>query len=190
MLAIIFGYILGVVIIITFNYVSKLKFKDIEGVKVVKDGLVFFSKSQHRLRVDNAKYLIVDNDIFIKYKKKSVILNNVRFLTLKKGYLHFKALGNVKISMNCIKFYKYFNIVVKSEKFNLDCMKTLALKGLINNIFNPYKSKEFKHYLRVLIYILNIHIDYEKITVGKNKYKLNYDIEYKLNGKKKVVKIK
>lgn len=180
MLYAIICYILTIIAIIV---VKKIKFnatKPFFNLKLTKCGVSFCSTNRHKIKTGEVKILIVENVAYLKQNNKTIILKNVENVELKKDYVYFTALGNCKIIFSA-PFYRYFNIKIEAENFNLEKLKREALNEILNNLFNLKNCAKLKEYLKIVTQILNIKITNNKILVEKNKYNLNFKIIYKLN---------
>ncbi len=131
----------------------------------------------------------VDKIVYIKKDNKMIVLINVDNLCFKDDYMYFSALGKVKILFNCICFYKYFNIEISSQKFDLKDLQQTALLDILNNLFNLKNAKILLKYLKIITKVLNININKKKIVVKRNKFKIPYTLTYKVNNVLKRVKV-
>jgi len=165
------------------------KFKSFPYMKMQKNGIVFTSFLQHRIRIYNIKYLQMGTNIYLKTSTGIVIISNVKILKHEKDFLYFKCFGEIKILFDCKKIFRYFNIRIESEKFKINHLKHMALMDLINSGFDENKSKMLQKYIKILKNILNIYIFDEKIIVKQNKFLFPFTIKYKLNNRVKIVYI-
>ena len=183
------AYIFGLMM---FFFAKKLKnfiTKPIKNAKVNKYGISFLSTSRHKLRLKDAKILALNNTIYLKSNNKTIVIKNATNPIKTKNFLFFTALGEVKIIFNTKSFYKYFNIEIKSPTFDLTQLKNKAINEMVNNLFNLNNCHELKHYLKIVIDILNIRITDNKITVKKNDFNLTFQLIYKLNNTIKKINI-
>ena len=180
MLYAIICYILTIISIIV---AKKLKFnatKPFFNLKLTKSGVSFCSTNRHKIKTGTVKILMIENVAYLKQNNKTIILKNVQDVELKKNYVFFTALGNCKIIFSA-PFYRYFNIKIEAENFDLENLKREALNEMINNLFNLKNCIKLKEYLKIVTQILNIKITNSKIFVERNKYNLEFKITYKLN---------
>jgi len=185
----ILAYFITFFIVNLFTCVKKTKFQPLPKLNVSKRGISFFSNSMHRLRVGNVKVMQLDNVLYLKKANTMVIFKNINNIWLENGFLYFKAVGDVEILFNTEKFYRYFNIIIKSNKFNLMELRQKALNEVSNNLFNVKNCKFLNKYLNFVTKILSVHIDDEKVTVKSNKFKLNFTLIYKINNQIKRLNI-
>ena len=162
--------------------------KPLPNLKVAINGIIFLSNNRHKIFVGNCRVMQINYMVYIKHDKKVIVLNNVDRVIYKKGYIFFRALGRVKIIFNTRAFYKYFNIKVTSEMFDLTEIKNDALMSIMENIFNP-NSKELRRYLNLLINILKIKITDKSISVKKNNYNLKFELKYIVRDKLKTINV-
>ena len=183
------AYTIGLIVFSSALTIKKYSTKPIPPMKLTKYGLIFFSHAHHKIKVGEVKLLQVDNVIYLKSKRKTVVLKNVNDVFLKRGYLYFTAQGVVKIIFNAKSYYKYFNIDIKSSLFDLSTIKNNALNEMLDNLFNLSACGELKRYLKIVIDILNIKITNDKVIVKRNKFNLTFQLIYKLNNVVKKVNI-
>ena len=185
----IMSYFLVITLVFFLIGRKKKAFFDFPKMTLNKYGIVFYSESRHRIRIENARVLQVKNQIYIKSGKKIVIIKNATAPYLAKGYLYFKACGETKVIFNCKSIYRYFNIMIESSFFDLAKLKQNAIKDLLDNLFDIGKSAELNKYLHLIINILNIKIDEKDIVIGQNRYNLPFILTYKVKNVIKRVKI-
>ena len=182
-----------VVYFITFSVVLQLKKKarlktcNFPSMKMMRDGLKFFSTSKHKIKIDNAKVMQVDKNVYLKKDKKIVQIKNVDNIFVEEGCLYFTALGNVKIILDLSDIYNYFNLKIYTNRIDIEKFKKIALFDIKNNVFDCKNSIFLKKYLKILKNILNINLENNKITIKQNKFKIAFCVEYKTkNGKKRI----
>lgn len=184
-----------VVYLITFLVFSKIllkkryKYKPFPFLTLTKNGIIFSSFSQHRIKINNANVLEMDKNIYLNYNGKRIVLQNVGKSFVKDNFLYFTALGNCKMCVNCEKFYNYFSLNITSNKFNLNSIKQKALQNILLNIFSINECVELKRYLHIIKNILKVNFSNGKLQICQNNYHLPFVIEYSKNGKKKRVKV-
>ena len=181
MIVAIFAYILTTFLVFFIIKKNKYKTKPFPKLKINKNGIIFYSNFKHKIKIGDAKLLIIENTAYLKKVNKVLTIHNVEDVFIKDNYLYFKANGNVKILFNTIDFYRYFNIIIQSEKFNINKLKQLALIDILNNVFNIKNSKIFKKYLNIVKNILKININNKKIEIKPNNFNLSYTVIYKTN---------
>ncbi len=167
------------------NYATKL----IPEMKICKHGITFFSYCRHKIRVEQTKILILNNNVFLKQNNNTIEIKNVKNVILKKNYIYFSALGNVEVLFNAEPIYRYFNIKILSNDFSLEELKQQALLDIINNLFNLDNCSKLRQYLKIVIKILNISITNNRITVKKNNFNLKFTLIYKINNTIKKINI-
>ena len=144
MIIIFFAYLLTFFAFLIVLKFKNIRYKTIENAVVCKYGVVFHSKNRHRIKIFGAKILVIDKNVYLKKDKKIVVIKNVDNLFVRRDYLYFNALGEVKIIMNCKKFYKYFCVRITSDKFDLITLKQTAILDILNNIFDTYYKGSIK----------------------------------------------
>ena len=188
MLYAIISYILTIITIIVAKKAKGNATKPFFNLKICRNGVSFVSKNRHRIRTGTVKILVVENLAYLKRDNKTIILKNVENVIQKKDYVYFTALGNCQIIFNA-PFYRYFNIKIVAENFDLENLKSQALNDILNNLFDLKNSQKLKEYLKIVTQILNINISNNKLSVRKNKYNLNFKIIYKLNNVQRIVNV-
>ena len=183
-------YCLTIFLFIIAKQIKNKIIKPILNCRVLKNGVCFFSNKRHKLKVENAKLLMVKDVAFLKNEHKTIAIKNVKDVCLKNDYIYFTGLGNVKIIFNCEKFYRYFNIKIISADFDLKKNKDEAVLDILNHIFCLKNAKKLQKYLKILIFVLKISINEKKVLVRKNKYNLSFKLIYRLNNVLKVISIK
>ncbi len=184
-----FAYIVGLFLLFFTKKLTNFITKPIKNAKVNKYGISFLSKSRHKIKLKEAKILELENAIYLKQNERTIVIKNVTKPLKTKNYLYFTAMGEVKIIFNTKSFYKYFNIEIKSPTFDLTELKNAAINEMLNNLFNLNNCNELKHYLKIVIEILNIRITDNKVTVKKNDFNLTFTLIYKLNNTIKKINI-
>lgn len=184
----IIGYLLGMVIVIYL--LNRIFFitKPLPNLKLKKIGLEFYSKKRHKIFVGEASVMQIKNTVYIKHNKKMIVINNVDRVATKNGYIYFKALGKVNINFNAREIYKYFNINIKSNMFDISEIRNGALISITKNLFNIH-TKELHRYLNLIINILKIKITDKTLVVKKNKYNLKFQIKYLVRDKVKTINV-
>ena len=182
-----FVVVIMVIWALDFNCKS---FQELPTMIVVKDGVEFYSKKRHRVKIDNCKYEQMGNNIFIFCNNGGMIeIKNIDNIFKRENYLYFKAKGKVAIYSKISNEYEYFYLNIHSEKFDIQQVKQNALKELVNNFFDLNLSKNAKKYLNILKNVLKITIFENKLTIKQNIFKFPFKIEYIINGKIKRVKL-
>ncbi len=190
MTAFFFAYFLTFIVFLIAIILKNKRFYAIIDVKLTKYGLVFYSNNRHRIKIHNAKMLIIENNVYLKKNNRTVVLKNVDKVSVNKDYLYFNSLGKTQIIMNCKKFYKYFVVQVESEDFDIEELKENAIQDILNNIFDFNNCIELKRYLKIMREILKIDLENDHVKLTKNNYELSYTLTYILNGVKKRVYVK
>ncbi len=185
----VFAYIIAS--IVTFIVCERIRVSNhiLPDLRLSKTGIIFTSRARHRLPIQDAKIMQINKSVFIKFGNKMITLINVDRVYLKSGFLYFTALGKCRIVFNAKKIYKYFNINIISDKFNIDTLKREAILDMIEHKFKYEECDKLKRFIHIMTKILMIKIEDKKIEVKQNKFHLNYTLEYKLKDKMKVVKI-
>ena len=186
----IFAYFITFIVTVSVLKNKKIKYKPFPNLRICKNGIIFYSYMRHRLYIGDAKLLIIKNNIYLKRKKSLIILCNVEYNLIQNKFLYFSCFGETRITFNANDFYRYFNIFIKSSKFNFKKLKQITLKSILNNLFNLEDCKLLKRYLNFIKNILRIEIDKERICVSKNLYNLSYELIYKINNTVKHLKVK
>lgn len=141
--------------------------------------IVFHSKQRHKIKINNAKIMQLEKTVYLKSDTKNFAIHNVDKIYILKDYLYFTALGEVRIIGHFDKIYKYFNIIIKSFRFDLETIKQDAINDLMQNLFNINKAEKVKRYIKIVTEILNIRFTDKGLSIGKNKYNLEYTLLYK-----------
>ncbi len=184
-----FAYILGLFFLFFAMKLKNFITKPIKNAKVNKYGISFSSTSRHKLKLYDAKILELGNSIYLKQNDKTIVIKNATKSIKTKKYLYFSSLGETKIIFNTKSFYKYFNIEIKSQTFDLTELKHKSINEMLNNLFDLNNCYELKRYLKIIIDILNIRITDNKISVKKNDFNLTFQLIYKLNNQIKKINI-
>ena len=142
----------------------------------------------HRIKIYENKVIILKNIVYLKQNNKVVVIKNVIKSFVENGYLYFSAQGNVDILFNN-EIYRYFNLIVKSENFNLKQLKERAINDILNNLFYYQNCFNFKRYISFVTKVLNIEVTENGVYVKPNLYKFSYCLIYKINNKIKRVNI-
>lgn len=182
-------YMCSIFLIFLIIAMYKVKVKPFPQLHLLKDGIYFNSTFQHKLKIDDASVMQIDNEIFLSKSGRRIVIKNATLCFIKNGYMFFKPLGNCCIGINTSRFYKYFEIIIKSKQFNLETMKQQALQDVLFNIFNINKCIKLKRFLHIVTNILKIKIINNKLNISQNKYGIPFSVEYVKNGKKKRVNI-
>lgn len=157
-------------------------------LKLKRDGIFFYSKKTHAINISNCEVEFLKGKILLIHKTKLIQIKNVKPKYIQNNMLLFKALGDVKIQFDCEKFYRYFNIEIISNDFEIETIKQQAICGLIANDFNV-SCFEMKHFLLTMIEKLKITIDENQIRVTKNRFNFSYVLKYKVGHILKVVRL-
>lgn len=190
MIIVFFAYLLTFFAFLIVLKFKNIRYKTIENAVVYKYGVVFSSNKRHRIKIFGAKILVIDKNVYLKKNDRTVVIKNVDNLFIRRDYLYFNALGEVKIIMNCKKFYKYFCVRITSDYFDLTTLKQTAILDILNNIFDFNNCTKLKRYLKIMREILKIDLNNDHIKLTKNNYNLSYTLTYILNGQKKVIHVK
>lgn len=177
-------YIATIIFVLKWINYFRCKCKPFPKLKLVKSGIEFFSYNQHRIQIQDAKVIELDNSIYITKDNHQIIITNAKQQFIKQGFLYIKAQGKVNISMSLGLIYKYLNIHIQSPNFSLSGLKQNAIKNIVSFPFQI--GVDLKKYLSFIKNILKINITKNQITVSQNKYKLKYVLIYKNNGYKKI----
>lgn len=189
MIVAIFSYILTTILVFSLIKKGKYKTKPFPKLKITKNGVFFTSNNKHKIKVKDVRLLIIENTAYLKTNNEIATIHNIDDVFIKDNYLYFKAKGEVKILYNTNEIYRYFNIVIQSNRFNLNKLKQLALLDVLNNVFEVKKSKILKKYLYIIKNILNIDINNKRIEIKPNKFNLSFTLIYKINNKITKVKV-
>lgn len=186
--AIIFYALTTLIVIFALNR-KKYATKEFPPLKMFKYGMCFFSTTRHKIKTGQVKILAINTITYLKTNNKTVVLKNVENVMQKGDYVYFTALGEVKIIFNAKSFYRYFNIKILSQDFDLSQMQSATLRELLDNLFNLQNCERLKEYLNIVIKILNIKITDNKVVIKKNKYNLSFQLIYRLNNINKIINI-
>ena len=178
---ILIAYIVTFYAITKLRKTKRLRCKPFPLLKMKKDGIVFYSHNQHKIKINTNKYLQIGNSVYIKYGRQVVKITNVDRAFVEKNYLYFRCLGKVKISVNCLKFYRYFNIDIVSSKFSLAHQKQVAILNFIEVGFNAKCAHFLNRYINNIQGVFNIVICSKKVIVKQNKLHLPFVLKYKVN---------
>ena len=188
-LTIIGVYMFVVYIIIKFKKNNSLNHKEFPKLFIKKDGISFVSRDRHRIKVVGFDMVSVKECLYLFNETKIRVIENVTKVETNEDYLYFVALGEVKIYLDLVDVYKYFSIIIKSERFNIDNLKQKAILDIINLNFEVKNSKIVHKYIKIIKNVLNINILPKKITIKPNRYHLPFKVTYKLNNKIKHIKV-
>lgn len=182
-------YFLILSIVFFLLYKIRFVYNLIPKLCMTKYGLIFHSNKRHRIRVGEVKLLILNNTVYLKRNNRTVVIKSIDRVFLKSGYLYFRALGEVKIIFNCKSFYKYFNILIKSDEFDFNEIKNRALYDMVDYLFSLNECKSLISFLNIVHRILNISINDKNVIVKKNKYNISFSLIYKVNNQLKKINI-
>lgn len=189
MILAILSYLFASIIVVYVCKKMRMRYTVFPTLKLTRNGISFFSHSRHRLRIDNSKFIVLKDRVYIKTSSNIIILKNVMQVNLYNNYLYFTSQGECKIFFDCTSIFRQFNISVKSEYLDFDQLKQMALLDIINNQFELKNCKIFIKYLKIIRYTLNIEIGEKEIKVKPNKYKIPFTLIYKSNDKIKKINI-
>ena len=184
------AYFIAFTLFITFHKKGSLKYEEFPTLNVTKDGITFYSTYTHRVRIDCANAIQVGNMLYVKTQTQLIIITNVKDGKIYQSYLYFTCFGKTQILFNTDDYYRYFMINVQSNMFDIRELKKQSILDIMDNDFDFNNSEIAKKYLKILTKILNITITDKNVQIKPNKYKLTYQIEYKINNKIKRVIIK
>ena len=148
--------------------------------KVGEKGIYFYSRGRHCLIIDDAKFLQISNNVYIK-KNRLICLTNVSNVERIGDKLYFNACGYSGLLIDLKNVYRYFNIAIDSKNFDLKKNREMAIQEMLTNPFGFEDNEDFERYLWIIETVFNIHIYNDKIKVGQNKYRLPYVLSYKTN---------
>lgn len=186
---IIFSYLVTIFFTLLFCSLARRTTKPYPKLNLGRSGIYFYSQNRHKIRIDNAKVMQLDHSVYIKKNEKTIIINNVDRVYVIKDYLYFTALGNCQIVFNAKSFYRYFNISISSNKFDMEALKNEALQDIIEHIFNLKDCEKLKRFLNICNNILKIQLKNDKLIVKRNKFNLKFTLTYKLRDKLKMVNV-
>lgn len=182
-----------IIYLLTFGLVTKLKakqllrFKPFPKLRLKRNGVFFYSKLRHRVKIGNSKFMQIKNEIYLKTCDNVVVISNVDKVMFVDGYLYFTGIGLISIKLNLKDISNYFNIDIMSEKFSLEEQKQQAILDILNNQFNLKNCERLNKYINNIRSILNIDICSKQIVIKQNQFKLPFVLTYKLNNKIKKV---
>lgn len=178
-----------IVFVVTTFLLSKRmkKIEKIKNVSVGKNGIVFMYNYRYNIDISNSKFIIIDNQIFIKKNNKRLLIKNVDNIEQIGDKLFFNCLGRVEILFDNKDYYKFFNIIIYADKFNLKRLKYKAMQDMLNFPFEFENRYDFRLYIKIVRNILRVNFQQDKIVVKANKYFLPFKMIYKINGKIKKV---
>lgn len=182
-------YMFVVCIIIRFKKNNRLNHKEFPKLYLKKDGISFVSGDRHRIRVVGFEVVSVKECLYLFNATKIIVIENVTKVETNEDFLYFEALGEVKIYLDLTDVYKYFSIIIKSEKFNIENLKQKAIVDVINSNFEAKSSKIVQKYIKIIKNVLNINIFSKKIIIKPNRYHLPFIVTYKINNKIKHIKV-
>ena len=183
------AYILAYFLINFIIAKSRWIFHSFPKLKFTKQGIEFVSFKKHRIKLNQCKYVQLNNLVYIKTTNQLIVIKNVDNLFERQDYLYFKALGKVKIVFDFKQEYKYFNLKLSSNKIDINDMWKKAGFDVVENITNLNNAEHYKKYINLLTRILNIEICDDGLKIRKNKFNIPFSVVYKLNGKIKRVNI-
>ena len=175
--------------IVKFKKNKRLNYKEFPKLFLKKDGISFVSYDRHRFKTLGFELVTVKENLYLFNATKMIVIENINKVEIHENYLYFSALGEVKFYLDLTDVYKYFSVIIKSEKFNIDNLKQKAILDIINSNFEAKNSQFVKKYIKIIKNILNINILSKKITVKPNRYHLPFKLTYKLNNKIKQIKV-
>ena len=180
-------YVITFCLVATLKKSFKLKYYEFPNLKLKKEGITFFSLTTHRIKIKNAKMMLIKDNLYMRTNERLIIITNITDVKVYENFLYFTAMGMVKIIFDCKDIYRFFAIKIESNSFDLSILKQNAILNLINNSFELNFSKITKKYINIIENVLNIKIFKEKIIVKPNKFKLSFKLSYKLNNQIKQV---
>lgn len=150
--------------------------------------IILNSIKRHKIHVGFCSCLVVNNNVFLKRGGKTIKFANVANSCLKNGYFIFTGLGKVTIEVNNKKWYKYLQMNISSNVFDLTDFKRRAELEIVNNLFSISDCYQFVRYIRIVKKILNINFTSDKLQIKQNKYKLKFCLDYvSKNVKKRII---
>lgn len=176
-------YFLVALFVLEFKKKKRLKVFEFPTLKLTKKGIVFSSHKQHKIKICELKILQYGDIVYLKRNGEIIIIKHVGDVFMFNDYLYFTGKGKVEILFDCSLIYKYFNIIIISEKFNLNDHKQMALKDIIEHCFQLKFCKNLEKYINIITKWLNISIFTKKIVIKQNKFHLPYTLKYKVNNK-------
>ena len=182
-------YTIVFIIVLYLCRIKRTRYKIFPKLKLNKQGIIFYSKSNHRIKIDNLKFIVVKDMVYIDINANMFILKNVKNVHYYKNYLYFTCLGDCKFYFDTKLIYKYFNIKIESDYLDIENLKQLALLDMINNKFRLNSSRILNKYINVIKNILNINISDKEIVIKENKYRIPFVLIYKVNNKIKKIKV-
>lgn len=171
-------YIFTFSIVLAIKGYIKNKVYPLPELKFEEGRICFDSIKRHKIHVGFCSCLVVNKDVFLKRGGKTIKFENVASSCLKNGYFIFTGLGKVTIEINNKKWYKYLQMNISSNDFDLTDFKRQAELEIINNLFNISDCHQFARYIRIVKKILNINFTLDKLQIKQNKYKLKFCLEY------------
>lgn len=183
-----------IVYLFTFMLVDKTFWKiryrslDFPNLMLACDGIKFYSTSQHRLKIDDYKWIYDGRKIAIHTTKNLITINNVENVFFSKNHLYFTGIGEVIIKAN-IPYLEYLKLDIDSDFLDFRGYKQLAIYELLINLFDFEKCENFKKYLKMLKNTLKIHVFKDKIKVFQNKFRFSFVLSYRINEKIKKIYI-
>ena len=185
----ILSYFATIFFVVKIMNKKRVGYSEFPVLKIIKDGITFYSKKRHRLKIENCRYEQMGKILFVVKNGKFMQIKNVDNVIQRGEYLYFQAQGNVEIICKEFEAKEYFYLTIKSEKFNIDLLKQKAIIELINNFFNINFCKNAKKYLIIVKKVLKIEIFEKKLIIKQNKLKFPFQIQYSINGKNKTVNL-
>lgn len=169
--------------------IFKYKCYEFPKIKVVKNGINFFSTKQHKIKIYNLKLCELAGNFYLKSNSQIIVFRNIKNIKIKNNYMYFVGCGKVEMIFDFSKFYKYFNIEININEFNFLQFKQNAILDYLNNRFNIENAKIFQKFLKFIKNTLKIQINNENLTIFSNNLKISYQLIYKLNNKIKKINI-
>ena len=154
-----------------------------KNLTITKWGVSFVSYYRHFIYLSNAKFIIIDKQVFIKQESRRLVIKNVDNVEYVGEKLFFSCFGRVEMLFDNQEFYRYFNVIISSDKFRLKELRYNAAMDIFYHPFQFEKEKNFKFYIKIVKNILRVELKQKEISVKANKYFLPFQIIYKLNGK-------
>ena len=181
MILTIISYYITIYVIGKIKSRQRLKSKPFPKLYLRKNGIVFFSNAKHKLTINNAKIMQTENTLYINNNNRVIAITNVNKVYIIENNLYFTACGKVQFHFNCADFFRYFNIEIMSNQFDLNELKQTAILNLLNNLFDVSNSVDFLRYLKIVTKVLMIKITKTNLTIKQNKLKIPFSVTYRLN---------
>ncbi|MBR1987999.1 MAG: hypothetical protein IKA36_03055 [Clostridia bacterium] len=126
---------------------------------------------------------MINDQIFLKYQDRRIAVKNVSDIEKVDDKLYFTCQGRVEFLYDNSAWYKFFNVIIYSDKFDLKKIKHKAMIDMVYNPLNFVEKKNFSNFIGIVKGIFRLDFKNKQMRVCANKYFLPFKMIFKLNGK-------